>query len=341
MGPEQQIEVSAGFSGGGQLARLEQLDQLAAEVRTAARPRNTVRAYAAAWRLWEQYTLELGIPAASASEGALVGFVLWYAGRGARPDTIRYRLAAVVVQLRERGVEPGSLAAERARGAVDAYEREVTRKGLLPPKRQAPILREGHLEAMLAAQPDTLRGIRDAAVLAMWFGVAVRRSELAVQREPDRTMVGLMVSDITVSERGMLIDIRVSKTGAGRVSVPRQPGSALCPVAAWERWHTAAGLSAGPAFRRLHSRYDTLMAPGIGEKAVRDIITRAERLAGLEEGYTGHSGRRTFVTRAVDAGASMGEICAVTRHAPGSRVVHEYYQVADAWTQNPLSRIID
>ncbi|MEU5764185.1 hypothetical protein [Nocardia sp. NPDC047648] len=151
-----------------------------------------------------------------------------------------------------------------------------------------------------------------------------------------------MVEDITPDpdERGLIVEIRVSKTGAGTVVVPWQHGSPVCPVTAWHRWREAAAITEGPAFRALTPHRGRLTAHGISEKTVRRIITAAEARAGLSEGYAGHSGRRSFVTQAVEVGASLNEICAVTRHVPGSRTVHEYFEVRDRWAQHPLNRIM-
>jgi site-specific recombinase XerD len=336
----EQIDVVASFSGGGELDRLAQLDELAAELRRTARPANTRRTYAAAWNLWREYCGQMGISPTANTEGALIGFVGWYSQRRVRPDTIRNRLAGIYVHLREDDAEPTTLVKQHVAEAVARLETEQVQRGELAPPRRAPILADGHLEAMMAAQPDTLRGLRDTAVLAMWFGLARRRSELATRLDARQMPIGLMVPDIQVTERGMTVAIRVIKGGrAGTVAVPRQD-SPLCPVAAWTRWQQAAAITTGPAFRRLTSRSDTLTPHGIGEKTIRQIIADAERRAGLNVGYTGHSGRRTFVTRAVDAGASLGEITRVTLHAEGSATVHKYYDVRDEWTQNPLNKIV-
>lgn len=336
----EQIDVVAAFSGGGELDRLAQLDELAAQLRRTARPANTRRTYAAAWNLWREYCEQTGISPAANTEGAFVGFVGWYSQRGVRPETIRNRLAAIYVQLREEDAEPSTLVKQHVNEVVNLLESEQRRRGELAPPRRAPVLADGHLEAMIAAQPDTLRGLRDTAVLAMWFGLARRRSELATRLDARQVPIGLMVPDIQVSGRGMTVDIRVMKGGrAGTVVVPRQ-NSPLCPVAAWSRWQQAAAITTGPAFRRLMARSDKLTPHGIGEKTIRQIIADAERRAGLNVGYTGHSGRRTFVTRAVDAGASLGEITRVTLHAEGSATVHKYYDVRNEWTQNPLSKIV-
>jgi integrase len=73
-------------------------------------------------------------------------------------------------------------------------------------------------------------GCRDRAVLLVGFGAALRRSEL----------IALDVDDITISQAGLTILVRRSKTdqeGQGReIGIPRSRKSATCPVAALEAW---------------------------------------------------------------------------------------------------------
>ena len=81
---------------------------------------------------------------------------------------------------------------------------------------------------MVEGCPDTLRGLRDRALLALGFAGAFRRSEL----------VALTLGDVeTVPGRGLRILVRRSKTdqhGAGQAIAvwanPDQPG--VCPLAA-------------------------------------------------------------------------------------------------------------
>ena len=55
---------------------------------------------------------------------------------------------------------------------------------------------------MVEALPDTLAGKRDRALLLIGFGAALRRSEL----------VALDVADVTVTERGLVVRVKRSKT---------------------------------------------------------------------------------------------------------------------------------
>ena len=114
------------------------------------------------------------------------------------------------------------------------------------------------LRAMISAQPDTLAGLRDRALLLLGFAGALRRSEL----------VGLDVEDLDFTSAGLVVTLRRSKTdqdgGGRRVGVPygsrtRNPsradvtsppiptGKAASAVCAWA---TRPSLSSSSGLRR-------------------------------------------------------------------------------------------
>ena len=77
-------------------------------------------------------------------------------------------------------------------------------------RRQVDALREYHIEAMLRACPNTLIGKRDAAIIAVGFAGALRRSELC----------NLLVSDVEF--------VRTMKTACGlRFANPRLTSAAM------------------------------------------------------------------------------------------------------------------
>ena len=94
---------------------------------------------------------------------------------------------------------------------------------------------------MLALCPATLRGRRDAALLALGFAGAFRRSEL----------VAMTVADLVDAPDGYRVMIRRSKTdqeGAGQeIAIPR--GCRIEPVKLVQAWLQAAGITEGPVFR--------------------------------------------------------------------------------------------
>jgi site-specific recombinase XerD len=97
---------------------------------------------------------------------------------------------------------------KQARHALPTKDPEVARtmrgirraKGIAPNGKTAiltPLLRQ-----MLAVLPDDLPGLRDKALLLIGFAGAFRRSEI----------VGLQVRDVQVSDAGLIITLRRSKT---------------------------------------------------------------------------------------------------------------------------------
>ena len=101
------------------------------------------------------------------------------------------------------------------------------------------------LRAMIAAQPDTLAGLRNRALLLLGFAGALRRSEL----------VGLDVEDLDFTSAGLVVTLRRSKTdqdGDGRkLGVPYGSRLETCPVRTSQSWLSAAAITTGPAFREI------------------------------------------------------------------------------------------
>ena len=96
------------------------------------------------------------------------------------------------------------------------------------------------IKAMVAELPDTLRGVRDRALLLVGFSGAFRRSEL----------VAVDVDDCEFTRDGLVITLRRSKTdqdGAGRkVGLPYGSNPATCPIRSLQAWLEVAGIEDAP-----------------------------------------------------------------------------------------------
>ncbi len=167
------------------------------------------------------------------------------------------------------------------------------------------------LRAMVEAQPGTLKGSRDRALLLVGFWGALRRSELVgldisaggsgsgwVERTPDGARVTLRHS-------------KTDQTGAGvTIGIPPHHDPALCPVLALEAWLSAAGLESGPAFRAV-TRHGKL-GGRLGARAFARVVQAAATAVGLEPSdWAAHSLRRGWATAAAAAGVSQW---AIMRH---------------------------
>ncbi len=200
--------------------------------------------------------------------------------------------------------------------------------------RQVKALREHEIVAILsccdrlAAQTEH-RAIatRDAAVIAVGFAGALRRSEICGLRIEDVEFVGGI--DATA---GMFLHVRRSKTdqiGKGqRIAIPE--GSFIQPVERLRRWLTLSGATAGPLFQTLW-RGGRPRGKALHPTDIARLVKRCVTSIGLDPAdYSGHSLRAGFVTSAAVHSARLDKIMEVTRHASAAMVLR-YIRQADAF----------
>lgn len=184
---------------------------------------------------------------------------------------------------------------------------------------------------MLDTLPDSLRGIRDKALLLLGFAGAFRRSEL----------VQLQVADIEECREGLKVTLRRSKTdqeGEGMVkAIPFGSNEDTCPVRAYQVWLAAAGIAEGVVFRSV-SRHGTIGAP-LSDKDVARAVKKAADAAGLDAGkFSGHSLRAGLATSAAAAGVSERIIMQQTGHK-SERMVRKYIREGNLFRENAVSAI--
>ena len=153
--------------------------------------------------------------------------------------------------------------------------------------------------------------IRNAAIIAIGFSCALRRSEI----------VGLDLKDVNVlrSPAGLLfveVNIRQSKTDQDsrgqKVVVPNGPRIRL--VDRLSRWFLVRGKAEGPFFQTV-KRGCRIAGNRIHNSDVARIVKEGAKSVGLDMDRVGaHSLRAGFVTEAARNGASVAKIMDVTRH---------------------------
>ncbi len=197
--------------------------------------------------------------------------------------------------------------------------------------RRVKALREEHVRAMIAQCPDSVIGMRDAAVLALGFAAALRRSELCALR----------VDDVAILQPGrahprrMLLTIRRSKTdqtGKGHtIAVPE--GKTIRPIHRVRAWLAASGITHGPLFRTM-KRGGAVQERPLHHSDVPRLVKRYAALIGLDpKEVAGHSLRAGFVTSAAAHHARLDKIMAVTRHTNPATVM-KYIRDADAFSDH-------
>lgn len=208
---------------------LEEACEAAAAYVRSSRAAATWRAYEADWRAFEAWCRPLKLVPLPATAHTVALYLSAEAKLGRAPSTLGRRLAAIrLMHIGAHHLSPHDAieVAEVLRGIRRAWKR--------PPAQKAPAIDEEVKRTVDAAEPQTMKGLRDRALLLLGFAGALRRSEL----------VALDVEDLSVRPQGLAVLIASSKTdqeGEGAViAIPRVPNSPYCPVQAVLDWQVLA-----------------------------------------------------------------------------------------------------
>ncbi|TVP63455.1 MAG: site-specific integrase [Nodularia sp. (in: Bacteria)] len=145
-------------------------------------------------------------------------------------------------------------------------------------------------------QDNSNLGARDAALLAI-LTVGLRRSEVT----------HLDLSDLKPRSRSLTI--RSAKGQSERIVYLPEAG-----VRAVQDWLLIRGKSAGPLFYPL-DRGHKIIQRRMSEQGVLRALQRRGEAAGVEEGFTPHDFRRTFISDLLDGGADIVTVSKLAGHA--------------------------
>jgi site-specific recombinase XerD len=260
----------------------------------------TRRAYRSDFAIFTTWCLARGLDPMPATASTVARFLSAQATGGLKASTIGRRAAAISYAHKLAGFEPPT-GAETVRAVVRGIRRSIGTAAIRKSPATADVVTQ-----MLALCPATLRGRRDAALLALGFAGAFRRSEL----------VALTVADLVDAPDGYRVMIRRSKTdqeGEGQeIAIPR--GCRIEPVKLVQAWLQAAGITEGPVFRPVLKGSRVPNEPLSGHSAAA-IVKRYALAAGLDPAaFAGHSLRAGFLTSAAESGASVLKMVEVSRH---------------------------
>lgn len=240
--------------------------------------------------------------------------------------TLARRVASLAKVHRARGL-PDPAGAELVRATLGGIKRM---KGIAQREAQ-PLLRDDLLQ-VLDTTGDTLRDVRDRALLLVGFAGGFRRSEL----------VGLDSDDVQPMRQGLVLTVRRSKTdqeGAGRKIAIPHGRTRWCPVTALEAWRSRAGIESGPLFRPV-SRHGRVEAARLSGDAVSMIVKERVGAVGLDPArYSGHSLRAGLATSAAQAGVSSHKIRAQTGHA-SEAMLGRYIRDGQLFTGNAAGALL-
>lgn len=259
--------------------------------------------------------LEAGLP--SAHDQALVdgGFK----GKLGAPalSTVLHRLSVLSKAHQVRGVA-NTVQDSKVRELVTKTRRAYAKRWVVPNKKAAITLEP--LQAMLATCDDSLRGVRDRALLLFaWASGGRRRSEVTDATMENTRRVGPREFSFT------LLHSKTNQAGVQRADAEKPIlDDAADALAAWI---SRAGIKDGPIFRRVR-RGDKVGEP-LAAAAVRDIVVERAALAGLPPEFAAHSLRSGFVTEAARQKVPLGEVMAMTGHASPASLIG-YFRSAES-----------
>jgi site-specific recombinase XerD len=221
----------------------------------------------------------------------------------AKPRTIRRRLSALsslfAHLIAHRAADENPVRdikrpkVNRRQGTTRAFSPKEARKVLDVPK------------------PDTLRGLRDRAILSIGFQAGLRRSEIA----------SLLVKDFHTNVGYK--SLHLIRKGGEDLSLALNPQT----VQRIEDYLAAAGHGGdleGPLFRPVAPKKERSrtrrreLRRHLQPEVIDRILRKHAAIAELDTGYTAHSMRATFITTALDKGASLEDVQRDVGHADPS-----------------------
>lgn len=230
-------------------------------------------------------------------------------------STLSHRLS-VLSKVHQLKALPNPCQAPQVKELMAKTRRAYAKRGAV--KNKKPALTREPLEALLATCDDSLRGVRDRALLLLaWSSGGRRRSEVA----------GATVENLVkVADRSYVLTLTHSKTNQAGADRPENHKPVAGRAAdALAQWLQRSGIKSGPIFRRIR-RGDKLAEP-LSAAAVRDIVKDRALLAGLQDGFSAHSLRSGFVTEAARQNIPLAETMALTGHASVTTVMG-YFRAA-------------
>lgn len=290
---------------GGPIAPLQRIHDQAQAYVDASQSPATIKAYAADWRIFEDFCFKHDLSPLPACPEAVAYFLTHEASRGMKVKTIVRRISAIADQHSKMGLLAPSKAPNSK--VIDAVMQGIRRTHGVAVEKKHPATDDVIIRLIEKVKGDRLGDFRDRALLAFGLASAMRRSEISA----------LSVEDLTFSTRGVIVNIGRSKTdqdGEGhQITIPH--GRVIRPVSLLQDWLEAAEITSGPVFRPIVKGGKRTRNMHLTGNAIARIIKNRACDAGLDPKlFSGHSFRSGFVTTAGLNNAPLSKIMEQTRH---------------------------
>ena len=311
----------------------------------------TREAYGRWWRVFTAWCERHGRQALPASPETIAAWMTALAdgedgGRGLARASINQAISAVTLAHRNAGYT-----FDRKHRVIAMTWAGISRvKALIEVERQAaPVVAVDVRDLLVMLNAERNIGCRNAALLLVGWGAALRRSELVGL---DWEQLGTGTGFVRVDERGILITLARSKASQDKaeiVVIPRADLPEACD--ALEAWAARVPLQPGePIFRAVnnchHIATERLTAHSVSrivKKAMRDLARRRGKSMAeakdLVRRFSGHSLRAGYATSAAAADVPALRIQQHTRHKSADMVAR-YVRESDKWSKSGLKGVL-
>lgn len=240
--------------------------------------------------------------------------------------TLSRRIASLSKAHAAKGL-PSPTKAELVKSAM----RGIKRAQAAPQQVAQPLLVEDLLR-IVPMLGDSVKDVRDRALLLLGFAGGFRRSEL----------VAINCTDLEWVRRGLVVHLRRSKTdqeGHGRkIGIPYARGR-WCPVESLRAWLELAGIEDGPIFRPV-TRHEQIPDDRLSAEAVACVVKARVKVIGLDpDQFSGHSLRAGLATSAAQAGVATWKIRQQTGHTSDA-MLSRYIRDGELFTDNAAGRLL-
>lgn len=251
------------------LPALASLQEWASEAKEAL-AENTLRAFRVDSQAFAAWCEAEGLPTLPASPQQVARFLRAEAAAGKAVATIRRR-ASTIARMHTAAGLPSPCASELVRLALKGLARQLGTD-----QRQAAALTQRDADTIKAKLGDSLKDVRDLALILVGRDLLARSSEL----------VALEVGGIEWAEDGATVSLRRRKTSTETVAywIGQEAAEAL------RAWLSRAGITEGLVFRSL-KRGGKVTERGLDTRDVRALLKARAQAAGLKHAssVSGHS----------------------------------------------------
>lgn len=258
----------------------------------------TKRVYQSDWRIFENWCTQRQYQSLNSTPEIIAMFISSQFDAGLHPSTLNRRLSAI--KFAYSCLEKES---PTDKSVVRATLKGIRRDKNAPPVKSKKAVVTNIIKEMVQLCPsNSLRDIRDRAILLLGFAGAFRRSEL----------VAINFEDISFNTNGMDIKIHRSKTdqegkGYFKVILP-STDKMYCPIVAVKKWIKVAKINCDSLFRGI-TKSNAVLKNCLSVNVIYNLIKRcAFKLDYPLEDFSPHSLRAGFVTSAYENKAMLSKI---------------------------------